>query len=187
MAESKKESSIEFIPLKNLIVARYSLSCRTDIPFSHFDIKEINQECETFHQHSFNKIHKLNLLLVDYLVIAILANELPSFLINKSNSIEINKKKIFTFQTGLKVNFHHIISFLLFSAIQIENKIKYPFKIFCTKKKGTLVYLSYFDQKELKQILLEEAQIKITINKSQIINNRSLVTLLILLDNHKCY
>lgn len=176
------ERKSTFINLSNKTFAEYSFVYSINDTYSINELTKFSNKQQLLFQRIKNQNQNLNLLFVDSVFSNILADLTLEVFINNTKTFNqylssINKIKLVdekNEQQFYKYKFFNFIHFLLYSEIAL-NKI-YDGEIntdivYCQKNtSGEIEYFSIYDQAELQLKLLDDLQLEINMDSSNISN-----------------
>ena len=174
------ETPKKFTKLKGKVFAEYKIIYHINDCFSIKELSDFQMKHQLLFQKFESKVQQMNLLLVDSLFPAILADVAIDVFLNNVKSFNeyIDSKKmikIFEYdrdKSFIKHKFFTFIHLLLYSDINSEmicNVDKQTDKIFCLKNDADAIqFYTIYEQSQLQLMLLDKMKLEINFKSSTI-------------------
>lgn len=181
-----------FIHLREKIFAEYNFVYHINDGYSIKELLKFNSKGQLLFQKINSKVKQMNLILVESIFPILLADIALEVFINKISSFSqyvTSRKRIaindFEYDSDLlKYKLKYFIYFLLFSNIATEQICEgniEPDNIYYLKnKRKEIQYYSFYERKELQDMLFQEITLKIDMDKSSIANKEANICLKVL-------
>ncbi|HOY42217.1 MAG TPA: HpaII family restriction endonuclease [Chitinophagales bacterium] len=171
-----------FINLSNKVFAKYFFEYRINDLYSINELTRFRDKHQLLFQKLVNINQQVNLAIVDSVFANILADVLLEVFLNKISTFNqyISTKNKISFVgrkdelVYFKYKFFNFIHFLLYSEIALNKAFKGEIssdRVYCLKNTaGEIEYYSFYDQAELQLKLLDDLQLEIDLDSSNISN-----------------
>jgi hypothetical protein len=189
-----QKKPIEFINLKNHVLAEYKLIYRINDCYKIKDVEFFNDKHQLLFQKIDSKILHLNLIYCDSIFPNILSDIALEVFINKINCIEdyINSKTKANITTHIRpklyllLKFYSFVYLLLYSDIN-QKKTSQGFintsKVYCYKnKKQNITFYEYTMNPKLREFLKDKIKFEINFEKTRLERRKLKLNLKIFID-----